>query len=178
MSPIDQTETLKALNEVARERERPGKGLRLASVRVSPGTYFAAASVLTFVSALLLRSERDLLALIAVAVAWLGIPILALTDRIEFDGQVLIRRGPGSFLLRLIAGKHKVLSLPDVEKVDTQAVRTLRRGGRVRYRYRTVIVGKNTELALLPAVADTGKWCDNSFHLSTRINLIYAVWTA
>ncbi len=31
--------------------------------------------------------------------------------------------------------------------MDTQAVRTLRRGGRVRYRYRTLIVGRNAEFA-------------------------------
>jgi tetratricopeptide (TPR) repeat protein len=145
MNDTNQIETLKALTEVARERDRPRKGLRLASVRVSPGSYLAAASVLTFSSALLLLSERDLLALTAVAIAWLIIPILALTDRIEFDGQFLVRRGPVPFLLRRIVGWQKELSIPDFEKVDTQAVRTLRRGGRVRYRYRTMIVGKNAE---------------------------------
>ena len=46
MNDTDQIETLKALTEVSRERERPRKGLRLASVRVSPGSYLAAASVL------------------------------------------------------------------------------------------------------------------------------------
>ena len=147
MNDTDNIETLQALTEVARGRERQRKGLRLASVPVSPGSYLAAASVLTFSSALLLRSERDLLALAVVAVAWLLIPILALTDRLEFDGQFLVRRGPGPFLLRLIAGRQKELSVPEFEKVDTQAVRTLRRGGRVRYRYRTLIVGKNAEFA-------------------------------
>jgi len=147
MNDTNHIETLKALTEVARGRERPRKGLLLASVRVSPGSYLAAASVLTFSSALLLRSERDLLALAVVAVAWLLIPILAVTDRLEFDGQFLVRRGPGPFLLRLIAGHQKELSVPEFEKVDTQAVRTLRRGGRVRYRYRTLIVGKNAEFA-------------------------------
>jgi tetratricopeptide (TPR) repeat protein len=145
MNERDQIETLKALTEVARERDRPRKSLRLASVRVSPGSYLAAASVLTFGSALLMRSERDLLALAAVGIAWLIIPILALTDRIDFDGQFLVRRGPGPFLLRHFAGRQKELSVPDFEKVDTQAVRTLRRGGRVRYRYRTHIVGKSAE---------------------------------
>ena len=145
MNERDQIETLKALTEVARERDRPRKGLRLASVRVSPGSYLAAASVLTFGSVLLMRSERDLLALAAVGIAWLIIPILAFTDRIDFDGQFLIRRGPGPFVLQHIAGRRKELSVPDFEKVDTQAVRTLRRGGRVRYRYRTQVVGKNAE---------------------------------
>ena len=145
MNDSEQVETLKALTEVARERERPRKQPRLATVRVSPGSYLAAASVLTFCSALLLRSERDVLALGAVAIAWLIIPVLALTDRIEFDGQFLIRRGPISFLIRRITGHRKELSVTDFEKVDTQAVRTLRRSGRVRYRYRTQIVGKNIE---------------------------------
>lgn len=147
MNETDQLETLQALAEVARDRERPRKGLRLARVRVSPGSYLAVASVLTFGSALLLRSERDVLALAAVAIAWLIVPALALTDRIEFDGQWLVRRGPAPFLLGLIAGRQKELSLADFEKVDTQAVRTLRRGGSVRYRYRTLIVGRNAEFA-------------------------------
>lgn len=147
MNETDQLETLQALTEVARERERPQKRLRLAKVRVSPGSYLAAASVLTFGSALLLRSERDVLALAAVAIAWLIVPALALTDRIEFDGEWLVRRGPAPFLLGLIGGRQKELSLADFEKVDTQAVRTLRRGGRVRYRYRTLIVGRNAEFA-------------------------------
>ena len=145
MNDANQIETLKALTEVARERERPRKGVRLARVRVSPGSYLAAASVLTFCSALLLRSERDVLALAAVGIAWLIIPVLALTDRIEFDGEFLVRRGPVPFLLRHITGRRKELSITDFEKVDTQAVRTLRRSGRVRYRYRTQIVGKNVE---------------------------------
>ncbi len=145
MNDTDQIETLKALSEVARERERPRRAFRLASVRVSPGSYLAAASVLTFCSALLLRSERNALALLAVAVAWLIIPVLALTDRLEFDGQFLVRSGPIPFLLRLITGRNKELNVQEFEKVDTQAVRTLRRSGRVRYRYRTQIVGKNLE---------------------------------
>lgn len=145
MNESEQLDTLKALAEVARERERPHRGERLASVRVSPGSYLAAASVLTFASALLLRSERDLLALAALSLAWLVIPVLALTDHIEFDGQFLVRRGPIPFLMRLLSGKRKELNLVDLEKVDTHAVRTLRRGGRVRYRYRTQVSGKNFE---------------------------------
>src|SRR2546425_12217927 len=107
MNDSNQIQALKALTEVAKQRARPGKGLRLASVRVSPGSYLAAASVLTFGSALLLRSEKDLMAIAAVAVAWLIIPILALTDKIEFDGNFLYRRGPAPFLLQLIAGRNK-----------------------------------------------------------------------
>ncbi len=147
MNNADQIETLQALSEVARERERPRKGLRLASVRVSPGSYFAAASVLTFSSALLLRSERDLLALVTLGIAWLIIPILAFKDRIEFDGHFLTRRGPIPFLARHMTGRKTELSVAEFEKVETQAVRTLRRSGRVRYRYQTQIVGKHLDFA-------------------------------
>src|SRR5205807_5980404 len=142
MNDSKQIEALKALTEIAKERARPRKGPRLASVRVSPGSYLAAASVLTFGSALLLRSEYDLWALAVMVVAWLIIPVLALTDRIEFDGQRLSRHGPAPFLFWLIGGRQKQLAIADFERVDTQALRSLRRGGRVRYRYRTQIVGK------------------------------------
>ena len=145
MNDSRQIEALKALTEVAKQRERPRKGLRLASVRVSPGSYLAAASVLTFASALLLKSERDFWALAAIGVAWLIIPVLALKDRIEFDGEYLSRRGPLPFLWHLIGGRQKRLRVADIERVDTQALRTLRRGGRVRYRYRTQILGKTSE---------------------------------
>ena len=145
MNNAEHIENLKALTEVAKHREQPRKGMRLASVRVSPGAYLAAASVLTFGSALLIRTEQDLFALLALAVAWLLLPILAFTDRIEFDGQFLSRRGPVPLLQRLISGRRKELNIAEFERVDTHALRTLRRRGRVRYRYRTQIVGKGAE---------------------------------
>jgi len=147
MNDADQIDTLKALAEVAKERGQPRRGVRLASVRVSPGSYLAAASVLTFASVLLLRSEKDFFALVVVALAWLVVPLLALTDRIEFDGTFLRHRGPAQFLLGLMGVRHKQLNVAEFERVDTQALRTLRRGGRVRYRYRTQIVGKGMEFS-------------------------------
>src|SRR6185369_266514 len=78
-------------------------------------------------------------------IAWLFVPILALTDRGEFGGESLMRIGPVPFLLRQLNGRARRPSVEDFEKGDTQAVRTLKRSGRVRYRYRTQIVGKNTE---------------------------------
>jgi len=145
MHDADQIESLKALTEVARERERPRRSLCLASVRVSPGPYFAASSVLTFCSALLLRSNQDFAALLALGIAWLAMPVLALSDRVEFDGEYLVRCGPIPLVVRYLSRRRKELSVADFEKVDTHAVRTLRRRGRVRYRYRTQIVGKNSE---------------------------------
>jgi tetratricopeptide (TPR) repeat protein len=142
MNDTKQMEALTSLTELARERQGTRSSERLASVRVSPGAYLAAASLLTFASALSLRTGHDLLALVLVAVAWIVVPVLARTDRIVFDGQWLRRRGVVPFIARLVFGRSWQLNVADFETVDTTALRTLRRGGSVRYRYRTQISGK------------------------------------
>ena len=149
MSETKELESLPVLSEVQEERERAQKGFTIASVRVSPGPYLALASVITFGAALLLRAEQDAAALGVIAGAWLIIPVLALSDRIVFDGTSLRRHGPLASLLKLLFGYRKQLAVDDFETVETQAVRTLRRGGRVRYRYRTQITGKGKEFVLV-----------------------------
>lgn len=148
MNETTQIEALKSLAEAAEARKASGRRIYLASVRVSPGTYLVVSSVLTFVAALLLRSEREGWALIALIAAWGLVPALALTDRIAFDGVVLVRRGLMPFLHQLISGQRQQLCVADFERVDTNAVRTLRRGGRVRYRYRSQIGGKGADFVL------------------------------
>jgi len=143
-----QIQVLKSLAEVARARKQAGKRNYLATVRVSPGAYLALSSVMTFLAALLLRSGREGWALIIVLVAWGLVPALAVSDRIAFDGEVLVRRGLVPFLRHFVFGKREQLSVADVERVDTNAVRTLRRGGLVRYRYRSQLVGKGTGFVL------------------------------
>jgi hypothetical protein len=145
MNEADQIDSLNSLAEVASQRKRPRQDSRLASVRVSPGSYLAAASILTFVSALLLRSERDTFALAIIGVAWLVLPLLAWRDRIEFDGSTLSRRGFTPSLLRMLGVGPKRLAIEQFERVETQAVRTIKKGGKVRYRYRTQIAGRNVQ---------------------------------
>ena len=149
MDESKEFDSLPALSEMREERERAQKRPTIASVRVSPGPYVAIASVITFVAALALRAEYDSIALILIASAWLIIPVLALTDRIAFDGVTLRRQGPIPSLLHLLFTYRKQLSIVDFETVETQAVRTLRRGGRVRYRYRTQITGKGKEFVIV-----------------------------
>ena len=149
MEETEKVQALKRLAEAAKRREGSVPQKRLASVRVSPGGYLATASVLTFASALLLRSDQGLWALVLVAVAWLLIPVLAFTDRLVFDGRSLSRRGVFPFLSQLVSGTRRQLRVADFEKVDTNAVRTLRRGGRVRYRYRTQVSGKGISFAIV-----------------------------
>ena len=149
MSETKEFNSLPVLSEVQEVRERAQKRETIASVRVSPGPYLALASVITFVAALSLRADYDAAALALIAGAWLVVPILALSDRIAFDGAFLRRQGPLATLLHLLFGYRKQIAIDDFETVETQAVRTLRRGGRVRYRYRTQITGKGKEFVLV-----------------------------
>jgi tetratricopeptide (TPR) repeat protein len=114
---------------------------RPASVRVSPGGYVALCSLLTFTALLLIRVEQDMPALVSLILAWVVIPVLAFMDQLSFDGQVLSRKGPLAHFLRLVGGQTYSLKLDEIERVETDAVRTLRRGGRVRYRYRSEVAG-------------------------------------
>jgi tetratricopeptide (TPR) repeat protein len=132
-----------AVVDAAHERiKRPTRRTRLASVRVSPGNYLAASCLLTFIATLLLRAQYDVAALIAIAFAWIVTPVLAFTDRINFDGHALSRKGLIPLVTRLIKGRAQSLVIEEIERVETSAVRTLRRNGRVRYRYRSEVTGR------------------------------------
>ena len=165
MSETKELDSLPVLSEVQEERERAQKRFTVASVRVSPGPYLALASVITFVAALLLRAQHDAAALGLIAAAWLIVPLLALSDRIVFDGVSLRSHGPLATLLKLIFGYRKQLAVDDFETVETQAVRTLRRGGRVRYRYRTQITGKGKEFVIVSSGRDYRKLVRELFPL-------------
>jgi len=147
MEDTKQIEALQSLAEVVKVRRGAQAAQRLASIRVPPGAYLAAASLLTFSAALMLRAGNDFWALLIVVATWLLVPILAATDRIVFDGKRLTRRGIAPFLVQLFFGRDWQLSLPDFETVETSAVRTLRRGGTVRYRYRSQITGRGIHFA-------------------------------
>jgi tetratricopeptide (TPR) repeat protein len=165
MSETKEFNTLPVLSEVQEERERAQKRSTIASVRNSPGPYIAFASVVTFVAALALRAHQDALALILIGAAWLIVPMIALSDRIAFDGASLRRQGPLPSLLHLLFGYRKQLAIDDFETVETQAVRTLRRGGRVRYRYRTQITGKGKEFVVVSGGRDYRKLVRELFPL-------------
>lgn len=143
MSKTAQTALQEAVANAASERIAPPvRRARLASVRVSPGGYLAASCIFTFVALLLLRAQYDLAAMVAIALAWVVTPLLAFTDRISFDGQALSRKGLIPLFLRLIKGRTLSLSVDNIERVETTAVRTIRHKGRVRYRYRSEVSGK------------------------------------
>jgi tetratricopeptide (TPR) repeat protein len=131
------------LAETAQSRRAILKPRPLASVRVSPGGHFAIAALLTFLSLVLLRTNRDLAALVLIVATWTVIPLMVVTDRVYFDGQLLFRSGLAALLSRLWQGRRPRLTLSEIERVEVATMRTLRRGGSVRYRYRIEISGRN-----------------------------------
>ena len=165
MNETKELNSLPALTEVQGERERARRTSPIASVRVSAGPYIAFAGVMSFAAALVLRANYDLAALILIAAAWLIVPVFALSDRIAFDGTSLRRQGPVASFLELLFGYRKQLAVDDFETVETQAVRTLRRGGRVRYRYRTQITGKGKEFVIVSGGRDYRKLVRELFPL-------------
>lgn len=165
MSEPKELNSLPALAEVSDERERVLKRPAIASVRVSPGPYLAVAFVFTFFAASLLRAQHDALALLLVTITWVAVPVFALTDRIVFDGVSLRRQGLLVSFLHLLFGYRKQLPVEDFETLETQAVRTLRRGGSVRYRYRTQISGKGKQFVIVSGGRDFRKMVRELFPL-------------
>ncbi|MBK9216257.1 MAG: hypothetical protein IPM59_11785 [Chloracidobacterium sp.] len=117
------------------------------AIRVSPHGYLKGVMLGTFLTGLLFYLRFDLAAYAVFCTSWIFLPFFALNDRITFDGRHLKRTG---FLPRLwgwFNGGRKRLKVTDVEQVETQAIRAVRRGGNVHYRYRTVLHGKGVSVA-------------------------------
>ena len=141
MNESTQKQLLEVLRETPRARGRTDRA-STTSIRVSPGGYFALAALITFASVILLRTHRDLAALILVTATWILTPLLVATDRLYFDGETLFRSGLVPLVARVVRGHRQELSLADVESVEVATVRTLRRGGSVRYRYSVEVTGR------------------------------------
>ena len=122
---------------------------------------------MTFIALVCLRTHRDLTALVIVFSTWTTIPFLMLTDRLSFDGAMLRRTGASAFIHRHLFRRALELSVSDIERVEVASVRTLRRGGNVRYRYRVDVLADRATLtfssgasfrrmvrALLPRIAE------------------------
>ena len=121
---------------------------QILSIRVSPNGYFIALFAVTFFTGLLVYLELDYFALVLFVTSWILVPILAWNDRIVFDGRRLTRTGLlPSFWARFNSIKYR-LRISEVEQVESQALRALKRGGNVFYRYRTTLQGRGLKFTL------------------------------
>ncbi len=120
--------------------------LKPISIRVLPHPYLGAAFLLLFVTAFLLYLDLNIYAAVVGSFAVFAVPLLAVTDRIRFDGRRLTRTGLIPRLLRRFAGVRNSIRLDQIEHVDTQATRAFKRNGRVIYAYKTSIHGRSVTL--------------------------------
>lgn len=145
LSHFDQTK----LDAAAREASTEAGGQAASvSVRVSPHGYFTALFLATFISAFLFYIENDLAGVFIFGLSWILVPSFALNDRIEFDGRRLSRTGLVPRLWAWVNTSRRSLKVSDIEQVETQSVRSMRRGGNVYYRYRTQIRGKGLNISI------------------------------
>ncbi len=114
------------------------------SVKVALYPYFLALFSALFIAAFFIYMEYDAASAVVFAVALITIPLLALRDSILFDGKRIIRTGIVPRTWARFLGQRNRLKLTDIENVETQASRTLKRGSRVTYHYSTVVSGKGT----------------------------------
>ena len=117
------------------------------SVRVSPHTYFTALFLGTFFSALAFYLDLDIVGVVLFAASWILLPFFALNDRVSFDGRRLERTGLIPRAWAWLNSSRRGLKLTDVEQVETTAIRAIKRGGVVYYRYRTVVRGKGISIS-------------------------------
>jgi tetratricopeptide (TPR) repeat protein len=118
------------------------------SLRVSPQGYFNAFFVGSFAAALCFYLEHDVIAVALFCASWIAVPILAFRDQIIFDGRQLERTGLLPTLWGRLTSTRTKLRLSRIEQVETSAVRSVKRGGDIHYRYRTVVRGRGISLTL------------------------------
>ena len=127
---------------------------KTTSIRVSLNGYLTALFLTTFFSGFFIYLEMDWAGAVLFGSSWLLFPILGWSDRIVFDRRRLARTG---FLPRIWAWLNDFryrLKISEIEQVETQSLRTLKRGGSVFYRYRTTVQGKGLKLIFVSGGED------------------------
>ncbi len=144
MSKADQSDITKLRSA---EDATEHSDLRPVSIRVSPQGYLTGVMLGTFLAGLLFYLRFDVAAYIVFCISWILLSYFAMNDRIRFDGRRLERLGMLPRLWTWFNGGRRRLKISDIEQVETHAIRAIRRGGNVHYRYRTVLHGKGASIA-------------------------------
>jgi len=123
-------------------------------VRVSPNNYFIALFLATFFTGFLVYLEYDVAAISLFAFSWIWIPFFIWTDRISFDGKKLTRTGLIPRLWAWLNNTKISMKLDEIEQVETQAIRAVKRGGKVFYRYKTQLRVKDLQFVVASGGGD------------------------
>jgi tetratricopeptide (TPR) repeat protein len=107
------------------------------SVRAHTNAYLSAALALAFTACYFLYIDYELVATTLVTMSFLSFPILALLDRVTFDGKRIGRTGIVWRLMMKATGRRTRVKPREIVHVETEALRALRRGPNISYLYRT-----------------------------------------
>ena len=136
-------ETVPAPNELCEE----AKLSEAVGVRAPFNSYITAFLLGSYACALLFYAEYVIAGFVAFTFSWVVVPFLAASDHIVFNGKRISRTGIVPVLWARFNSNRNSLRISDIEQVDTQAIRVLRRGNRVHYRYRTSVRGRGVAFA-------------------------------
>jgi tetratricopeptide (TPR) repeat protein len=119
-----------------------------------------------FFAAYVYHLEYYIAALVIAAVTIIGIPLIAFTDRINFDGKRIYRAGIAASIWSLIDRSINRLKIKDIEFIDTYPLRSVKRGSNVRYRYKTTIRGRGMEFSFISGSEDYREMIAKIFSLA------------
>ncbi|HET9529208.1 MAG TPA: hypothetical protein VFQ92_02570, partial [Blastocatellia bacterium] len=119
------------------------------TIKIRPGysPYVLSAAILLTVGSALFR-DGLVSAALACLVAVVLVIMMALFDRIEFDGQRITHYGPLARLLSLLTGARRELAVTDIETVTTEATSLSFSNGDARMIYRTRVSGGGVEIVI------------------------------
>lgn len=109
----------------------------VSDVRAFSPTYLSTAAIGLFASAYVFYLGFDIIAAASFLFSLICYPGLAMTDRIVFDGKRIRRTGIFWILFRRLTGQPRAIKPKRIVHVETEAVRVLKRGQNVIYKYRT-----------------------------------------
>ncbi len=112
------------------------------SIRVAPNSYLVVLFLSAFFSALIIYLGYDAAGFILLGLSLIILPAFAFLDRIRFDGKRISRTGTIPNAWAKFNRSRRRLKISDIEQVETHALRTMKRGGKISYRYSTAIRGK------------------------------------
>ena len=126
----------------------------LHSVRVPAHSYVMAVFAGTFFSALAFYLEYTFAGSVLFLLTWLIVPALALTDRLKFNGKRIYRSGLVPKAWAYLSGSRFWLKARDVEQIETHLSPTLRRGGRVYFRYSSEVRANGVQFSFRSGGSD------------------------
>ncbi|MEO8648301.1 MAG: hypothetical protein ABI539_03950 [Acidobacteriota bacterium] len=117
-------------------------------MRTGSSAYIAAILLIAFISIFLLYLGQLRMGIAIFAVSFFVCLAFAIQDRVVFDGRRLYRTGMVPRLWYRMNGRRDRLRITDIEQSESHALRMLKLGGRIVYRYRTLVRGKGIEFTI------------------------------